>query len=169
MLIVDGVFTVILLPCFLNLFVPIAVLQVKANKRYAGASNWTVKEVAETVKNDFGSIDILVHSLANGPESFLQKQHLRVIQEYALLYENLHMPYGASAVYINSDSIFQFRPSCPPYMLSESVITCLIDEVGNTAAFLVSPLASAVTGSTIYVDNGLNTMGLALDSPTLST
>jgi len=41
---------------------------VKANKRYAGASNWTVKEVAETVKNDFGSIDILVHSLANGPE-----------------------------------------------------------------------------------------------------
>jgi enoyl-[acyl-carrier-protein] reductase (NADH) len=43
------------------------------------------------------------------------------------------------------------------------------DEVGNTAAFLVSPLASAITGSTIYVDNGLNTMGLALDSPTLST
>ncbi|ONM53943.1 Enoyl-[acyl-carrier-protein] reductase [NADH] chloroplastic [Zea mays] len=41
---------------------------VKANKRYAGASNWTVKEVVETVKNDFGSIDILVHSLANGPE-----------------------------------------------------------------------------------------------------
>jgi len=44
-----------------------------------------------------------------------------------------------------------------------------IDEVGNTAAFLASPLASAITGSTIYVDNGLNTMGLALDSPTLST
>jgi len=43
------------------------------------------------------------------------------------------------------------------------------DEVGNTAAFLASPLASAITGSTIYVDNGLNTMGLALDSPTLST
>lgn len=26
------------------------------------------QEVAETVKEDFGSIDILVHSLANGPE-----------------------------------------------------------------------------------------------------
>jgi enoyl-[acyl-carrier-protein] reductase (NADH) len=26
------------------------------------------QEVAESVKNDFGSIDILVHSLANGPE-----------------------------------------------------------------------------------------------------
>ena len=27
-----------------------------------------LQEVAECVKNDFGSIDILVHSLANGPE-----------------------------------------------------------------------------------------------------
>jgi hypothetical protein len=52
---------------------------------------------------------------------------------------------------------------------SENAVTYLTDEVGNTAAFLVSPLASAITGSTIYVDNGLNTMGLALDSPTLST
>ncbi|KAL5681311.1 hypothetical protein ACJX0J_007696, partial [Zea mays] len=41
---------------------------VKSNKRYAGSSHWTVKEVVESVKNDFGSIDILVHSLANGPE-----------------------------------------------------------------------------------------------------
>jgi enoyl-[acyl-carrier protein] reductase I len=39
--------------------------------------------------------------------------------------------------------------------------------VGNVAAFLVSPLASAVTGATVYVDNGLNTMGLATDSKTL--
>lgn len=35
------------------------------------------------------------------------------------------------------------------------------------AAFLCSPLASAVTGVTMYVDNGLNTMGLATDSKTL--
>ncbi|GMQ00679.1 hypothetical protein CsSME_00047660 [Camellia sinensis var. sinensis] len=41
---------------------------IKANKRYAGSSKWTVQEVAESVKQDFGSIDILVHSLANGPE-----------------------------------------------------------------------------------------------------
>ncbi|EPS59452.1 hypothetical protein M569_15354, partial [Genlisea aurea] len=41
---------------------------VKSNKRYAGSTNWTVKEVAESVKQDYGSIDILVHSLANGPE-----------------------------------------------------------------------------------------------------
>ena len=41
-------------------------------------------------------------------------------------------------------------------------------EVGNAAAFLLSPMASAVTGATIYVDNGLNAMGLAPDSQTLS-
>jgi len=40
-----------------------------------------------------------------------------------------------------------------------------VDEVGNAAAFLASPLASAITGATIYVDNGLNAMGVALDSP----
>jgi enoyl-[acyl-carrier-protein] reductase (NADH) len=44
---------------------------------------------------------------------------------------------------------------------------CVLQEVGNVAAFLVSPLASAVTGHVMYVDNGLNIMGLASDSKTL--
>lgn len=42
------------------------------------------------------------------------------------------------------------------------------DDVGHTAAFLTSPLASAITGTLIYVDNGLHAMGLAVDSPTVS-
>ncbi len=41
------------------------------------------------------------------------------------------------------------------------------EEVGATAAFLVSPLASGITGATIYVDNGINVMGLAVDSNAL--
>lgn len=39
------------------------------------------------------------------------------------------------------------------------------DDVGHTAAFLSSPLAGSITGSLIYVDNGLHAMGLAVDSP----
>jgi enoyl-[acyl-carrier protein] reductase I len=35
-------------------------------------------------------------------------------------------------------------------------------DVGNTAAFLCSPLAAAITGSTIYVDNGYHVMGMAV-------
>ena len=35
-------------------------------------------------------------------------------------------------------------------------------EVGNTAAFLSSPLASGITGTTIYVDKGYHSMGMAV-------
>lgn len=35
-------------------------------------------------------------------------------------------------------------------------------EVGTTAAFLSSPLASGITGSTVYVDKGYNIMGMAV-------
>ncbi|MBA3722817.1 MAG: enoyl-[acyl-carrier-protein] reductase [Parachlamydiaceae bacterium] len=40
-------------------------------------------------------------------------------------------------------------------------------EVGNVAAFLLSDLASAVTGTILYVDNGMHAMGVAVDSPSL--
>ncbi|XP_025801031.1 enoyl-[acyl-carrier-protein] reductase [NADH] 2, chloroplastic isoform X2 [Panicum hallii] len=232
MLIVYDVFVVISLSCFMSL---LFMLQVKTNKRYAGASNWTVKEVAETVKNDFGSIDILVHSLANGPEvtkpllETSRRGYLAAISASSYSFVSLlqHFlpimnPGGASIslTYIASERIIpgygggmssakaalesdtrvlayeagrkgKIRVntiSAGPLgsraakaigfiekMIEYSYVNAplqkelLAAEVGNTAAFLVSPLASAVTGSTIYVDNGLNTMGLALDSPTLST
>lgn len=41
-------------------------------------------------------------------------------------------------------------------------------DVGSAALFLSSPAASAVTGTTLYVDNGLHAMGVAVDSPTLA-
>jgi enoyl-[acyl-carrier protein] reductase I len=37
-------------------------------------------------------------------------------------------------------------------------------EVGMTAAFLASPMASGITGTTIYVDKGYHAMGMAVDS-----
>jgi len=37
------------------------------------------------------------------------------------------------------------------------------EEVAHTAAFLSSPLASGITASTVYVDNGYSAMGIAVD------
>jgi len=42
------------------------------------------------------------------------------------------------------------------------------EEVGLSAAFLSSPLASATTGVILYVDNGLHAMGIGIDSPSLA-
>jgi enoyl-[acyl-carrier protein] reductase I len=38
-------------------------------------------------------------------------------------------------------------------------------EIGNAAAFLLSPMASAITATTLYVDNGIHSMGIAMNSP----
>lgn len=207
---------------------------IRTNKRYASSSNWTVKEVAELVKNDFGSIDILVHSLANGPEvtkpllETSRKGYLAALSASSYSYISLFQhflpiinPGGAtiSLTYIASERIIpgygggmssakaalesdtkvlafeagrkkQIRVntiSAGPLgsraakaigfiekMIEYSYVNAPLqkelraEEVGNVAAFLVSPLASAVTGSVVYVDNGLNTMGLATDSPSLS-
>ena len=40
-----------------------------------------------------------------------------------------------------------------------------IDEVGNAAAFMLSDLASAITGEIMYVDGGLNTTALGNPDP----
>lgn len=40
------------------------------------------------------------------------------------------------------------------------------DEVGSVAAFLSSPLASGITGSTVYVDKGYHAMGMAVPPAT---
>jgi enoyl-[acyl-carrier protein] reductase I len=41
------------------------------------------------------------------------------------------------------------------------------EDVAESAVFLLSPSAAAITGATLYVDNGLHAMGISTDSPTL--
>lgn len=38
------------------------------------------------------------------------------------------------------------------------------NEVGTTAAFLCSPLAGGITGTTVYVDKGFHSMGVSVDA-----
>ncbi|KAL2225887.1 enoyl-[acyl-carrier-protein] reductase [NADH] 1, chloroplastic [Sesamum indicum] len=204
---------------------------VKTNKRYSGSSNWTVKEVAESVKQDFGSIDILVHSLANGPEvskpllETSRNGYLAAVSASSYSFVSLlrHFlpimnPGGAtiSLTYIASEKIIPgygggmssaksalesdtrvlafeagrrhnirvntisagplrsraakaigFIDMMIDYSLENAPLQkeLTADEVGNAAAFLASPLASAITGAVVYVDNGLNAMGVGVDSP----
>jgi enoyl-[acyl-carrier protein] reductase I len=42
--------------------------EIRENKRYKDVGGYTISEVAEAIAKDFGKIDILIHSLANGPE-----------------------------------------------------------------------------------------------------
>ena len=50
------------------------------------------------------------------------------------------------------------------YAAANSPLPRAIDatDVGHTAAFLCSPLAAAITGSVVYVDNGFHAMGMAV-------
>ena len=38
-------------------------------------------------------------------------------------------------------------------------------DVGNTAAFLASPLGAGISGATVYVDKGYHSMGMAVQTP----
>lgn len=51
------------------------------------------------------------------------------------------------------------------YTRANSPLPRAIDaaDVGHTAAFLASPLAAAITGTTVYVDNGYHAMGMAVE------
>jgi enoyl-[acyl-carrier protein] reductase I len=209
--------------------------ETRDNKRYKDVSGYTVSEVAKAVEKDFGKIDILVHSLANGPEvhkpllETSRKGYLTALSasSYSFISLLTHfgplMVDGASAISLTFIASERAIPgygggmssakaalesdtktlaweagrkwgirvntiSAGPWrsraakaigfidkMIDYSVANAPLakemdsDDVGNAAAFLVSPLAGAITGSLLYVDNGLHAMGIATDSPAFAT
>lgn len=207
---------------------------IKENKRYKDVGGYTISEVAAAVKEDFGSIDYLVHSLANAPEvkkplletsrnGYLAAQssssysfvslvsHFGPIMNeggaaLTLTYmasERVIPGYGggmssakaslesdtrtlafeagrkwgirvntisAGALRSRAARAIGFIDSMIQYAMTNAPLKkdLTAEEVGATAAFLLSPLASAITGSIVYVDNGIHAMGIALDSPSLN-
>jgi enoyl-[acyl-carrier protein] reductase I len=65
---------------------------------------------------------------------------------------------AAKAIGMIDDMIAYAKANAP---LSKDLTA---EEVAHAAAFLLSPLASAITGTVLYVDNGMHAMGLAVDS-----
>ncbi len=206
---------------------------IKENKRYQEASCYTISEVAAQVAKDFGKIDILVHSLANGPEvkkallDTSRKGYLAAISSSAYSFVSLLAHFGpfmnkggstVSLTYMASEKAvpgygggmssakaalesdtrmlaweagrkWEIRvntisagplrsraakaigtiDSMIEYSKANAPLTkeLMAEEVGSAAAFLLSSMASAITGVTLYVDNGMHAMGMAIDSPAL--
>jgi enoyl-[acyl-carrier protein] reductase I len=212
---------------------------IKENKRYAEAAGYTISEVVSSVEKDFGTIDIVIHALANGPEvkkplletsragylaaisasaySFvgIVAQFGRIMNEggaaLSLTYlasERVVPGYGggmssakaalesdtrtlaweagrkwnirvnvisagplrsraARAIGANATKAVNFIDTMIDYSKANAPLKgkdLEAEEIGHTAAFLSSSLASAISGVTLYVDNGLHTMGIAVDS-----
>ena len=70
---------------------------------------------------------------------------------------------AASAIGIIDNMVKYCQTNTPLPEVLEDV------EVGHATAFLCSPLASGITGATVYVDKGYHSMGMAVDGATVPT
>ncbi|MCB1116142.1 MAG: SDR family oxidoreductase, partial [Chlamydiia bacterium] len=201
--------------------------------RYKQYDGYTVSEVAAQIEKDFGKIDIIVHSLANGPEvkkpllETSRQGYLAAMSASAysfvsmvkyfgpLMNENgaaINLTYLASEravpgygggmssakAALESDTRTLAWEAGRKWGLRVNAISAgalgsraaraigfigamieyahqnaplqkdlTAEEIGRAATFLLSPAASAITGVTLYVDNGMHAMGVAVDSPAL--
>jgi len=204
--------------------------ETRENKRYRGHEGYTVKEVAAAVEKDFGKIDILVHSLANGPEvtkplletsrsgylaavSASAYSFVSLLQNFGPLMDEggatLSLSYIAAekavpgygggmssakaalesdtrslaweagrkwGIRINTISAGPLKSRAAKAIgFIEKIIgyaeanaplkgELTSKQVGDAAAFLLSPKAAGITGSVIHVDRGLNIMGIATET-----
>lgn len=207
--------------------------EVRLNKRYQDASRYTISEVASNVADDFGTIDILVHSLANAPEvkkpllETSRKGYLAALSASSYSFISLLAYFGPiintdgaalTLTYLASERVVPgygggmssakaalesdmrtlaweagrkwgirvnaisagplasraaraigFIDDMIAYSQANAPLVkdLSAEEIGNSSAFLLSPLASGITGVTLYVDNGMHAMGIAVDSQAL--
>ncbi len=203
---------------------------IRSNKRYREAGDFSVIGLAQRLVADFGAqpLDIVVHSLANGPEvkkplmETSRKGYLAAVSVSAYSLVSMVANLGplmrkggslTSLTYMASERVipgygggmssakaalesdtrtlafeagqrFGIRVntiSAGPWASRAASAIGIIDkmveycsknsplpgglqpeEVGAAAAFLSSPLASGITGTTLYVDKGYHSMGMAV-------
>lgn len=205
--------------------------EVREGKRYRDLDAFTIQDVADRMRDDFGEpcLDVLVHSLANGPE--VQNDLLETSREgylaavgtsaYSLVSMIRRfgplMREGAAAVSLTYLAAERVVPGYGGGMSSakaalESDTRTLAyeagrrwgvrvntisagplasraaraigsidrmveyydrnaalpgcnsaEDVGHAAAFLCSPMAAGITGTTLYVDKGFHSMGMAAE------
>jgi enoyl-[acyl-carrier protein] reductase I len=211
--------------------------EIRSNKRYKDLGDYSIDGLVRQMTADFGdkSIDILVHSLANGPEvkkpllETSRKGYLAAmsVSAYSLVsminrFAPLMRPKGSvmSLTYMASERVipgygggmssakaalesdtrvlayeagrrfglrvntisagpFASRAASAIGIIETMVQYCVAntplpealraEEVAAAAAFLASPLGSGITGTTLYVDKGYHTMGMAVDRGTPGT
>ncbi|KAH9737530.1 Enoyl-(acyl-carrier-protein) reductase (NADH) [Citrus sinensis] len=132
---------------------------VKNNKRHAGPQKWT--EIAESVKQHFGSIDILVHSLVNGPKETSRHGYLGSASTTSFVSLLKHFvpimnPGGASIslTYMGSES---FIPGCGGGMslarsALESDTRVLALEAGRKHKIRVNTISTAMPKAIGFID-----------------
>ena len=203
---------------------------IRTNKRYKDAGDFSIDGMARRMEADFGKqpIDIVVHSLANGPEvkkplletsrsgyltavgvsayslvsmvgrlaplmkkggSFLSLTYMaseRAIPGYgggmssakaALESDTRVLAFEAGRKYgvrVNAISAgpWASRAASAIGIIEKMVEYCAANsplaeplqpqDVGRTAAFLSSDLASGITGTIVYVDKGYHAMGMSV-------
>lgn len=208
--------------------------EVRDSRRYRDHGDFTLSGVAAAMVRDFGGgdagvVDIVVHSLANGPEvkkpllETSRKGYLAAVGVSAYSLTSMVQVFGpimrAKGAFVSLSYLAAERAvpgygggmssakaalesdtrtlayeagrrwghrvnciSAGPFASRAASAIGFIDEmvdyakrnsplpepltaeeVGATAAFLSSPLASGITGATVYVDKGYAAMGLAID------
>jgi len=204
---------------------------IRENKRYKESSAYTISEVASAVEKDFGKIDFLVHSLANGPEvkkpllETSRQGYLAAISSSAYSFVSMVQHFGplmhedgatVSLTYLASEKAVPgygggmssakaalesdtrmlaweagrkygirvntisagalasraakaigFIEKMIEYSKANAPLTRDLEaqDIGEAAFYLLT--AKAVTGATLYVDNGMHAMGVAASHPTL--
>jgi enoyl-[acyl-carrier-protein] reductase (NADH) len=117
----------------------------------------------ERLRSDFGErcLDIVVHAIANGPEVNARVLAYEVGRKWGhrvnLISAGPWASRAASAIDRIAELIGHWRANAP---LREAVTAA---EIAAAAAFLCSPLASGITGTTVHVDKGFHAMGVAAE------